>query len=108
MLSLIENYKDAWYRLRPDEPARTVKENHGGVSVHYKEPRCLTPRELARLLSFRDDFRFTGSKSDVLKQIGNAVPPLLAQRVARQILRKLKGIALVEEIHAGKICATPS
>ncbi len=106
--TVFENYKDAWYRLRPDEPARTVKENHGGVFVHYKEPRCLTPRELARLQSFRDDFRFTGSKSDVLKQIGNAVPPLLAQSVARQLIRKLKGFPLTEELHAGKNCATPS
>ncbi len=106
--TVFENYKDAWYRLRPDEPARTVKENHGGVFVHYKEPRCLTPRELARLQSFGDEFRFTGSKSDVLKQIGNAVPPLLAQRVARQILRKLKRFPLTEELHTGKNCATPS
>src|SRR4030043_2389469 len=92
-----ENYKDAWYRLRPDEPARTVKENHGGVFVHYKEPRCLTPRELARLHSFEDDFRFMGSKSNILKQIGNAVPPLLARAVAQQILKVLEKTSIVKE-----------
>lgn len=83
--NLYENYSDAWYRLRPDEPARTVKENHGGVFLHYARPRCVTPRELARLQSFPDTFRFRGSKSDVLKQIGNAVPPKLAQAIARHL-----------------------
>ena len=45
--NVYENYSDAWYRLPPDQPARTVKENHGGVFIHYELDRCLTPRELA-------------------------------------------------------------
>lgn len=106
--TVFENYKDAWYRLRSEEPARTVKENHGGVFVHYKEPRCLTPRELARLQSFRDEFRFTGSKSDVLKQIGNAVPPLLAQCVARHILIQLNKKHINEQILSRENFATQS
>lgn len=79
--SVNSKYRDAWYRLPPDEPARTVKENHGGVFIHYKTDRTMSPRELARLQSFPDDYLFYGSKGDVLKQIGNAVPPLLAKAV---------------------------
>jgi DNA (cytosine-5)-methyltransferase 1 len=83
--NVYKNYSDAWWRLDPDKPARTVKENHGGVFVHYKFDRVCTPRELAALQSFDDDFIFQGTKSSVLKQIGNAVPPLMAKAIAERI-----------------------
>ena len=83
--SAYANYGDAWFRLPPDEPARTVKENHGGVFLHYARDRVMTPRELARLQSFPDDYLFCGSKGAVLKQIGNAVPPLLAKAVGTSV-----------------------
>jgi DNA (cytosine-5)-methyltransferase 1 len=83
--NLYANYSDAWYRLLPDQAARTVKENHGGVFLHYDRDRCLTPRELARLQSFPDDFLFKGTKSEILKQVGNAVPPLLAKAIAGKL-----------------------
>ncbi|MBX3134290.1 MAG: DNA cytosine methyltransferase [Gemmatimonadaceae bacterium] len=83
--SVYEGFSDAWYRQPPDEPSRTVKENHGGVFVHYRHPRVLTPRELARLQSFPDSFRFAGPKSKVLVQIGNAVPPLLGRAIGTAI-----------------------
>lgn len=92
--SVYGGFADAWYRQPPDEPARTVKENHGGVFVHYVEPRVMTPRELARLQSFPDDFLFAGSKSKVLVQIGNAVPPLLGKAIGQAVdaaLRQGKG-----------------
>ncbi|MHA1730893.1 MAG: DNA cytosine methyltransferase [Promethearchaeota archaeon] len=79
------HYTDAWYRLLPNRPARTVKENHGGVHCHPVQPRTLTPRELARLQSFPDDFVFLGTKSSTLVQIGNAVPPLLAEAVGKAV-----------------------
>ena len=94
------NYGDAWFRLPPDAPAKTVKENHGGVFLHYARDRVMTPRELARLQSFPDDYLFCGSKADVLKQIGNAVPPLLAKAIglsvrgALDLLEKAEGQAL--------------
>ena len=62
-----------------------VKENHGRVFVHYKYDRVCTPRELAALQSFDDNFTFKGTKSSVLKQIGNAVPPLMAKAIALSI-----------------------
>ncbi len=83
--TVYKHYSDAWYRLVSDKPARTVKENHGGVFVHYAENRVLTPRELARLQDFPDDFVFEGPKSMVLKQIGNAVPVNLARSLALSI-----------------------
>ncbi|UWV92876.1 DNA cytosine methyltransferase [Mycoplasmopsis cynos] len=55
----------------------------GGVHVHPKLNRVMTPRELARLQSFPDDFIFTSTKSNILKQIGNAVPPKLSSEIAK-------------------------
>lgn len=89
--SVFKGFSDAWYRQRPDEPSRTVKENHGGVFVHYRHHRVLTPRELARLQSFPDDFRFAGPKSKVLVQIGNAVPPLLGKAIGTALQSMLAG-----------------
>jgi DNA (cytosine-5)-methyltransferase 1 len=83
--NLYKNYSDAWWRLIPNKPARTVKENHGGVFIHYKLDRVCTPRELAALQSFNEDFTFQGTKSAILKQIGNAVPPLMAKAIAIQV-----------------------
>ncbi len=84
--NVYKNYSDAWWRLDPEKPARTVKENHGGVFVHYKFNRVCTPRELAALQTFNDGFIFKGTKSAILKQIGNAVPPLMAKAIAEQII----------------------
>ena len=50
--------------------------------IHYEKNRFMTPRELARLQSFGDNFIFEGSKSQILVQIGNAVPPKLGQNIA--------------------------
>ncbi|MGL4950985.1 MAG: DNA cytosine methyltransferase [Mycoplasma sp.] len=83
--SLYKNYKDAFRRLDYNGISPTVKENHGGVHIHPKLNRCLTPRELATLQSFPEDFIFQGSKSEILKQIGNAVPPNLSIEIAKII-----------------------
>ncbi len=87
--NVYKHYTDGWWRLLPDKPARTVKENHGGVFVHYSEDRVLTPRELARLQDFPDDYVFEGPKSMVLKQVGNAVPVNLSKAVAMKLLEFL-------------------
>ena len=80
-----KKYSEAFFRCFPDKPSNTVKENHGGVFVHYEKDRVMTPRELARLQSFPDDFIFNGSKSSVLVQLGNAVPCGLSRAVAKEI-----------------------
>ena len=86
--SVFGNYSDAFFKSEPNEPCRTVKENHGGVFVHYKNNRVMTPRELARLQSFPDDFIFENSKSNILKQIGNAVPVGLAKAIGEHIKKE--------------------
>jgi len=87
--SVFGSYSDSFFRAYPDLPSRTVKENHGGVFVHYKNDRVMTPRELARLQSFPDKFIFEGSKSQQLIQIGNAVPPILAREVAKSVKKMI-------------------
>lgn len=80
--SAMKNFSDAFRRIDYKKPSPTVKENHGGVFIHPKFDRVLTPRELARLQSFPDNFIFKGTKSSILKQIGNAVPPMLSYAIA--------------------------
>ena len=92
--SLYGNYSDAWKKSPWDKPSCTVKENHGGVNIHPKLPRVLTPRELASLQSFPDDFIFQGSKKWQLVQIGNAVPALLGKAIGIAVM---KGLDQLEE-----------
>ncbi len=92
--SLYGNYSDAWKKSPWDKPSCTVKENHGGVNIHPKLPRVLTPRELAALQSFPDDFIFKGSKKWQLVQIGNAVPALLGKAIGIAVM---KGIDQISE-----------
>ena len=82
-------FSDAYFRCPPNEPSRTVKENHGGVFIHYEKDRFMTPRELARLQSFDDKFIFKGTKSQILVQIGNAVPPKLGYEIATSLKENL-------------------
>lgn len=73
-------------RLKPDAPSYTIttkfNEATTGAFIHPKDARTLSLREAARLQSFQDSFIFSGSASQIRQQIGNAVPPLLAQAVA--------------------------
>lgn len=82
-------------RLDPDKPAYTVTGSGGGGThtYHYDEPRALTNRERARLQSFSDDFLFVGSKEQVRKQIGMAVPPQGARTILTAILKMFAGIS---------------
>ena len=71
-------------RLEADKPSKTIVTKP--LYIHPTEDRFLTPRELARLQSFPDEFEFTGSKTSIIKQIGNAVPPLLSYSLAEKIM----------------------
>ena len=86
---LYENYNDAWKKCAKDRPSCTIKGNHGATNIHYELPRVITPREMAALQSFPDDYLFSGTKQSQLVQIGNAVPPYVARAI---------GIALRDEI----------
>jgi DNA (cytosine-5)-methyltransferase 1 len=79
-------------RLHPDEVSGTILtkcDPHWGTFIHYAQDRIISVREAARIQSFPDSFRFTGSKTEMYRQVGNAVPPLLAQAIARHILEML-------------------
>jgi len=77
---------DLFGRLWWDRPAFTIRTEffkpEKGRYLHPKQHRPITHREAARIQSFPDGFRFSGSKIEIAKQIGNAVPPMLAARVA--------------------------
>lgn len=81
-------------RLEPNRPAYTITGSGGGGThgYHWAEPRALTNRERARLQTFPDNFVFHGSKEEVRKQIGMAVPPLGAKLIFRAILQSLAGV----------------
>ncbi len=80
---------DLFGRLWWDKPAFTIRTEffkpEKGRYLHPSQHRPITHREAARLQSFPDDFLFCGSKIEIAKQIGNAVPPLLAAAVARSV-----------------------
>lgn len=77
---------DLFGRLWWDKPSVTIRTEffkpEKGRYLHPEQHRPITHREAARFQSFPDDFKFLGSKIEIAKQIGNAVPPLLAARVA--------------------------
>lgn len=81
-------------RLDPKKPAYTVTGSGGGGThmYHWKECRALTNRERARLQTFPDDYEFKGSKEEVRKQIGMAVPCKGAKVIFEAILKTFAGI----------------
>jgi len=76
-------------RLRRDEPCKAVTSGAISEFVHPSEDRFLTLRECARVQTFSDRFIFTGNVSEQILQIGNAVPPLLAEQIARTLYKDL-------------------
>ncbi len=79
---------EKWRRLHPDLPSYTIlAQMHRDLSewVHPKLERWITVREAARLQSFHDGFIFKSSEWQMLKQIGNAVPPLLAFAAGKMV-----------------------
>lgn len=81
----------AWTRMDSKRPCFTIDTGHNH-HFHYRANRVPTARESARIQSFPDRFRFLGIKTSQLKQVGNAVPPLLAEAIAKEIAKLLQGV----------------
>jgi DNA (cytosine-5)-methyltransferase 1 len=85
-------FDDKYARLRGDRPSKTIVAHlakDGNGYIHPIEVRSISLREAARLQSFHDEYIFCGSPSDQWIQLGNAVPPVLAEAIARSFLRAL-------------------
>lgn len=85
-------FPNKWRKMWRHEPARTLMAHLGkdGYShIHYSQGRTISVREAARLQSFPDGFQFSGAMNAAFKQIGNAVPPVMAYQLARTIMDQL-------------------
>lgn len=78
------NYSSLLRRMDRYKPSQTIDTGHR-TYFHYEENRIISVREAARLQSFPDNYIFLGSKQQQYKQVGNAVPPMLAFRIAKSI-----------------------
>lgn len=87
-------YSGTWSRMLEDKPSVTVTTRFdtpsSGRFTHPVLNRAITVREAARLQSFPDNFVFYGTKTSQMKQVGNAVPPLLAEKIANEIMKDIK------------------
>jgi DNA (cytosine-5)-methyltransferase 1 len=73
-------------KIKAYKPADTIRaECHGNIQYHYSLPRRLSMREAARIQSFPDEFIFDAKLRETERQIGNAVPPVLAWHIARAV-----------------------
>ena len=98
-------FDDKYLRLSFDDLSRTITAHiakDGYWYIHPREDRTLSIREAARIQTFPDRFRFAGHPSSRYKQIGNAVPPMLASAIASSVRRALEGKAthgVIDERH---------
>ncbi|MGN8095764.1 DNA cytosine methyltransferase [Methylobacterium sp. 22177] len=86
----VHTFPNRWWKLRPDFPSRTLMAHIGKDTyshIHYdsRQARVISVREAARLQSFPDGFVFCGTMNPAYRQIGNAVPPLMAEKLALTI-----------------------
>ena len=112
-----KKFGDKMRRIRGDRPAPTVVAHlskDGYLYVHPEENRTITVREAARFQSFPDWFDFSAGGQNALsqqyKQVGNAVPPLMAWAIGEEIMRVLglhpQGV-VVEDVYKGATCKEP-
>ena len=87
-------YSGTWTRMRKEEISVTITTRFdtpsSGKFTHPFLDRAITVREAARIQSFPDNFVFIGNKGSQMKQVGNAVPPLLAGAIAEVIMKDIK------------------
>ena len=103
-------FPNKWRKMEPDRPSRTLMAHIGKDSyshIHYdsSQARTISVREAARLQSFPDGFRFAGAMNSAFRQIGNAVPPLLAGALADHIRSALRDAEPVDQAFAVRSAA---
>ncbi|GAA6960716.1 hypothetical protein HpCHC28_09060 [Helicobacter pylori] len=102
-----QQFKSTWGRLNWNKISPTIDTRFdtpsNGTNSHPELHRSITPREAARIQSFSDNYIFYGNKTSVCKQIGNAVPPLLALALGKAILKKLKKMIQIYHANAFEI-----
>lgn len=94
----ISKFPNRWWKLRPDYPVRTLmahigKDTYSHIHWDPLQARTISVREAARLQGFPDGFRFCGTMNPAFRQIGNAVPPLMAAAIAEIIRDTLNEVA---------------
>lgn len=87
-------FPNKWWKLDPKSPSRTLtahmgKDTYSHIHWDGHQKRMISVREAARLQSFPDGFKFSGAMNAAFRQIGNAVPPLLAKCVAEHLKAEL-------------------
>jgi DNA (cytosine-5)-methyltransferase 1 len=92
----VSKFPNKWRKMEADAPARTLMAHLGKdcySHIHYDsaQARTISVREAARLQSFPDQFKFSGAMGASFRQIGNAVPPLVAQAIAKELMMVLRG-----------------
>ncbi|MBH8551288.1 DNA cytosine methyltransferase [Nostocaceae cyanobacterium CENA357] len=95
-------FPNKWRKIEADKPARTLMAHLGKDTyshIHYDsiQARTISVREAARLQSFPDGFTFVGTMNSAFRQIGNAVPPLLAKAIANQMFEQIQTAILCKE-----------
>lgn len=88
-------FPNKWRKMEADHPARTLlahlgKDGYSNIHYDSNQARTISVREAARLQSFPDGFLFHGTMNSAFRQIGNAVPPLLALALATEIMKHIK------------------
>lgn len=90
----VKGYKDIYGRVKWDTPSPTMTGGCAMISKgrfgHPEQDRAISLREAARLQTFPDDFKFIGTVSSIAAQIGNAVPPLLAKKIAETLMNAIQ------------------
>jgi DNA (cytosine-5)-methyltransferase 1 len=92
----VDGFPNKWWKLHADLPSRTLmahlgKDSYSHIHFDDRQARTISVREAARLQSFPDGFVFAGSMNAAFRQIGNAVPPLLALALGQVLREQLVG-----------------